>query len=469
MMLLKPQSLALISIIFASSASSAQSVRVVDDTRAETIGMLFRMAGASDFRVGSVQPFIQHVDSAFTPFASHPVFDEIRRLRTADRNLRLSAVIAIAPQLSDPIALRERVPFDSPVSRLGTQWHGVEARAFLTQARDFARVAGLAAFLRFEQPVFDSASARLARLIQHKPLPMWFSTFYGEPVGDIIVSPLLISGAGNFAAEFVSGDTHERYAFVSFQASDKEGFPVPPADVIEQMVHELSHSFVNPIVIADSARLRLSGQQVFQSVQQAMNDIGYSSWLTMCYESLVRASVIRYLLATDGREAARRETRSQQGRGFIWMDELVDVLSEYESNRQRYPTLSSFMPRVAVFYDSLAPRVAMMRADFEGHRPRVLSASIEHRATEIDPKLQQIVIRFDRAVHGFQDLVGDFGGEVPILTGGRFDTTGTVLTLGVRLAPGHSYWLPFGPGSFADKDGYPLLAWELRFNTRSAP
>lgn len=283
----------------------------------------------------------------------------------------------------------------------------------------------------------------------------------------MIVSPLLISDAGNFGAEFVSGATHERYAFISFQSSDKAGFPVPPSDAIEQIVHELSHSFINHVVIADSMRLRTSGQTIFPVVQQSMNQIGYGNWLTMCYESLVRAAVIRYLLASDGREAALRETRAQQGFGFVWMDQLVDLLGDYELDRSRYPTFSSFIPRVATFYDSVAPRVAGLRSDYERHRPRVVSASIENHATGVDPNLREIVIRFDHPVHGFRSMAGEYGGEVPSITGGGFDSTGTVLTVGVRLAPNHSYWLPFGPGSFADKDGYPLQTWELRFRTRS--
>jgi hypothetical protein len=79
------------------------------------------------------------------------------------------------------------------------------------------------------------------------------------------------------------------------------------------------------------------------------------------------------------------------------------------------------------------------------------------------------VIRFDRRVHGFGSMVGEYVGEVPSITSGGFDSTGTVLTIGVRLVASHSYWLPFGPGSFADADGYPLQTWELRFKTRAEP
>lgn len=103
----------------------AQDVRVVDDQRAEVIGILFRIAGASDFTNGTVQPYISQVDSAFLPFKRHPVFNDINRLR-ATSGLALSAVISLAPQLTDPVSFRERAPIDAPSSTLAPEW--VEGR-----------------------------------------------------------------------------------------------------------------------------------------------------------------------------------------------------------------------------------------------------------------------------------------------------------------------------------------------------
>jgi hypothetical protein len=447
----------------------AQAVRVIDDPRAEVIGILFRTAGAEDFRSGTVQPYIRHVDSAFAPFAGHAVFEEIRKLRAAHQGLRLSAVMSIVPQLTDPIGFGERAPFDSSASRLSPEWDGAEARPFLSQARDFARVANIQKFLNIEQPMFDSAAARFRRVVATARLE-WIPAFWGEPAGAMIAAPLLISGAGNFGAQFGSGADHERWGFVSLTQTDGRGFPIIPEDAILTLVHELNHSFVNHVVAADSVKLRVSGERIFPLVRSQMGALAYDNWLTMYQESLVRAGVIRYLLATQGPAAAVRETRGQQGFGFVWMDRLSALLGEYEVNRGRYPTLSSFMPRIAAFYDSLAPHVNGVYAEFEQHRPRVLGASVADNDMTVDPGLHDIVIRFDRPVHGFRSLVGEYGGSVPTITSAQFDSTSTVLTLGVRLVPNHDYWLPFQPTVFADNmGGYPLVNWELRFRTRELP
>jgi hypothetical protein len=65
----------------------------------------------------------------------------------------------------------------------------------------------------------------------------------------------------------------------------------------------------------------------------------------MMNESLVRASVIRYLLThnPDGK-AAKYQLISDFGRGFFWMKGLVETLGTYEKNRDKYPTLESYIP-----------------------------------------------------------------------------------------------------------------------------
>lgn len=109
-----------------ASLAHGQTVRVVDDPRGEVIGILFRIAGAPDFSNGAVQPYIRQIDSAFAPFKDHPVFSEINRLRN-QYGLSLSAVLSMAPQITDPVTFRERSPVDAASSTLSRGWRGAES------------------------------------------------------------------------------------------------------------------------------------------------------------------------------------------------------------------------------------------------------------------------------------------------------------------------------------------------------
>jgi hypothetical protein len=448
--------------------AQGQTVRVAVDQRAEVIGILFRIAGAPDFGNGSVQPYIRQVDSAFAPFRDHAVFHEINRLRR-ESGLSLSAVVSMAPQITDPLSFGERAPIDAASSTLSERWRGAEARAFLAHARDFARMARLDSFLRDQQLVYDSAAVRMRRLVDQGGLE-WISRFFGEPPGDVfVVSPLLINATGNFATEFRSDTTHERYAFIGVRSADSMGFPVMPPEALPLIVHELNHTFVDHVVGSQSAALRPSGERIHRVVQRSMRALAYNRWQTMLNEAVVRAAVIRYLLAKDSRTAAERETRLQRGMGFVWMEELVSLLGDYETDRTRYPTFATFMPRIVAYYNRLAPRVDRVVAEFEQQRPRIVSASIRDGTTDVDPTLDTLVVHFDRPVDAIITLVGNHGGGTPELTAAAFDVTHTTLTLGIRLEPRRDYVLPLGPGAFVGRDGYPLSSFVLHFRTAALP
>lgn len=99
-------------------------------------------------------------------------------------------------------------------------------------------------------------------------------------------------------------------------------------------------------------------EQIYERVGDKMRSEAYGSSDTMVIESLVRAAVIQYL-ESRGHESrdVRNRIREEQRIGFVWMDELVDLLHQYASQRNRYPTFESFVPVVAQFYRSLAPRI----------------------------------------------------------------------------------------------------------------
>ena len=82
---------------------------------------------------------------------------------------------------------------------------------------------------------------------------------------------------------------------------------------------------------------------------------GYEDWHSVINESLVRASVIRYMIdhkASD--KEVQQEINKQIGKGFVWTKDLVDLLGEYETSRTEYPSFKSFYPRLYSFFDSKA-------------------------------------------------------------------------------------------------------------------
>jgi hypothetical protein len=246
--------------------------------------------------------------------------------------------------------------------------------AFVDQLRAFAGDARFAEFLAANRPALDTARVRMERLVREHIDVASLTAYFGRaPNGDFVMVPLLTAGAGNYGPRYLADGREEVYAVIGTRA-DSTGQPAFDARFVPTMVHEFSHSFVNPAVEPQQERFRAAGEAIYPAVAREMRSQAYGSWQTMINESLVRASVARYVLAKSGEAAARLEVASQRMRGFLWTGELFDLLGEYERDRARYPTFDSFLPRVAEYFDGLASRIGAMVEEYDRLRPKLASS-----------------------------------------------------------------------------------------------
>ena len=120
------------------------------------------------------------------------------------------------------------------------------------------------------------------------------------------------------------------------------------------VIHEFSHSYVNPVVFRHLRELEAPGKRLFASEREQMKSMHYGQWETVMWESVVRACEIRYARRHMGRIAALRRRAEESARGFRWVGPLSDLLEEYEANRKEFPELDSFMPHIVSFFDDYA-------------------------------------------------------------------------------------------------------------------
>ncbi len=120
-------------------------------------------------------------------------------------------------------------------------------------------------------------------------------------------------------------------------------------------IHEYMHSYCNPLVDKYYTELAGPGEAIFPEIRERMTRASYPSWRIVLYESMVRASEIAYMHANGfSEESIERHITGNKNGGFHWVGELGALFIEYESARDRYPTLDSFMPRVVEFFKELA-------------------------------------------------------------------------------------------------------------------
>ena len=324
------------------------------DPRVELISIIFRLAGHPEYRRGRVASYTADVDKHFGPFKNHAVVKLAASLRRR-RGVSYDAPMSLAVHLTDALSLQEKVPFDPRPPTLDARWRPAEVREFLKQARLFIKASKFKEFIDAHQGLYDKAVERMRRTAAEHAHLEWFGRFYGQRAGARFHLVLgMLNGPCCYGAQVGAGKAEQLYSILGVWQCDKNGLPVFPKSVVPTIVHEFSHAYCNPLVYSHAGKLEKAGKRIYARVARKMKRQAYGNWKTMVHESLVRASVVRYRLAHEGKLAAAREILDQYARGFTWTGGLSNLLAEYEKTRDKHPTLEAFMPRIIKFFDDYA-------------------------------------------------------------------------------------------------------------------
>lgn len=380
------------------------------------------------------------------------------------------AVMSMAVHVKDVETLAERVPFDRE-SSLDPRWHGARSRRFLDAARKFVADTKFLEFISARKPLYDFTNARLRAFVAENADLAWFDRFFGARThAPFIVIPGLVNGGPSYAAHVKVDGVEEIYAIPGVWKTDKQGQPDFDASWTSILVHELTHSYVGPLLEPFRSQLESSGDKLYQATQAEMQRQAYASAGTVLNESLTRAATAQYILEHQGAEALADDVDDEENRSFVWTGALVETLGKYAADRARYPTLDSFMPQVVACFKAAAGHVDKMLADYDATRPKIVSMTIAGGARDVDPALKEIVITFDRPMRRTSySVAGTGSAPVPKLGAVSFDATGRIFTIPVTLEPNAGYafslnWL--GGGSFRSAAGVLLKPVEVKFHTR---
>jgi hypothetical protein len=437
------------------------------DPRIELLSIVFRFAGNPEYGNCKIPSYAQDVDEHFARVKDHAVVKHAKRLRQS-RGVSFDAVPSFAIHLDGIDKLGERVPFDPLPERLDKRWTGKEARRFLEDLRDFAKEGKAKEFFAAHRDLYAQAEEQMRKtLADHADLG-WYDRFFGPRPGARFQLVLgLLNGPGNYGPSARTKDGEELYAILGCSRTDAQGRPDYDKSNVPTLIHEFCHSYCNPVVDAHAKDLLPAGEKIFPFVEAAMREQAYANARTLLCESLVRACCVRYADAVEGQAAAKQAVAYEHRRSFLWTGELAQLLEDYEKDREKYPTLDSFAPRLAQFFTDYVPRLVAAMAK----KPKVVAMTPANGQQDVDPALKALVITFDRPMQdGMWAVVG--GGEHFPKTTGKpsYDKARKVLTVPVELKPDWDYelWLNRGKyDSFRSEDGEVLASVKVTFKTRA--
>ena len=332
-----------------------RTVTVRVDPRVELVSIVFRLAGNPEYGRGRVRSYLKDVEEHFGPFRSHELIEYSAGLRKK-YGVSYDACMSMAVHLQAGEGWKLRFPLEPRPDGLDGRWRDASAQEFATRLNAFAEASDFDKFSEEHQELYETTQQRLLTLLEEEVHLDWFDEFFGaRPAAQFTVIPALVNGGNCYGPHVKTPDGREEfYTILGVWMTDWQGRPKFDASVVGTIVHEFCHSYTNAIVDRHEEAFRPAGEAIFPHVADAMRKQAYGTWKTMMYESLVRASVIRYKTRYNSRSSVLRDIGRQNQRGFVWIEELVELLGEYEGNRDKYPTLDAFSPQIVALLNDYA-------------------------------------------------------------------------------------------------------------------
>ncbi|MFT4223451.1 DUF4932 domain-containing protein [Dysgonomonas sp.] len=392
----------LLLIIFSLNGFSQEN-QILDkpkvDKRVELLSIIARLADYNEYSNKIFKLYTDRIYKHFDPYKEHELIKFAAKLRE-ERGVSYDAVMAMAIHLDDNLNPRVEFTDELPESRWGKE----NTYKFVTLLKEFYKDARCEEFFDSNKDLYKEVSRRFLPVYEELDIK-WYSSFYGkEPSEKFKIVNGLGTGGGNYGVSVIPpSNEKEVYAIMGTWQMDSLGIPIFKKEgYFPTLLHEFNHSFVNHLIDINEDALKESGEKIFEKVKKEMAQQAYGSWKTVMYEALVRAAVIKYMKDHNfDQTAIDRETYTQLFRSFIWIRELVAELDKYSQDRETYPTLESYMPRIIEAYKIYVDNFDKYAEELDKERPIIVSIDeFANGDTDVDPTIETVTVNFDRPLIG---------------------------------------------------------------------
>lgn len=166
-------------------------------------------------------------------------------------------------------------------------------------------------------------------------------TYYGQNPGkyNVVFSVLSLGG---FCVTVSDEKETEVINVIGLEGSiDK----IPRSDVyFNTMIwHEFGHSIINKLTDIYINEVN-KYKECFIPIEEQMKQHAYPEWFCCVNEHIIRAITNRMVLKYYGNKSYESINNWDLKNGFIYVEKILPLLSEYETNRSKYSTIDTFYP-----------------------------------------------------------------------------------------------------------------------------
>jgi hypothetical protein len=334
-------------LLLTMTLGTVAQIKVETSEAMELMGILSRTAGYEEYCHDAAGQYSKDTEEWFAPYKNHPIIPYYQDIR-AKYGISYEKVTNMAVHLDIE---KGKVKLVGDRKELNNGWQNVDLNDFISRLNQFYTDTRFHEFYEQHRAFYNET----AQWYQNNVIPVfhpeWYGRFYyGKEATETFRVIIGFSHGYNSNGIWrqLPGKPREVIAVCGYYLGSEKRGPKFDAAIL---IHEVCHSFVNPLLddAVNTSIMQDTGQKLFHLSQPAMMRQAYNEWKTVINESLVRASVIIYLIDNgfNRRIANNVLTTEMTNNGFLWMPELVSALRQYAISRKKYRTLNDYYPEIA--------------------------------------------------------------------------------------------------------------------------
>ena len=320
------------------------------DERVELLSIVFRLAEKDEYSSTTFNLYTKRINQYFENYKNHELI-QLTKSIINENGVAFDGPMWMATHLDDSLKPIKNV---KDIWEHDPRWTKENTDKFVLLLQKFYKDTKFNEFFKDNTDLYNESVKRFKPICDKVDLN-WCYSFFGKERAEIFLIKIGLGISGNCYGtnvDYINGNRNV-YAIMGVWAVDKEGLPEFSSTFdLPILMHEFCHPFIDNLAAKHKDLFIESGEKIYSIVKNVMNSETYPSWEVIFDEALVHASTIKYMKDHDFEqsEIERWIIWLKEDFGFFWIKELIDELENYDKQREKYPTLESYMPKLGDAY-----------------------------------------------------------------------------------------------------------------------
>lgn len=216
---------------------------------------------------------------------------------------------------------------------------------FINKLENFAQKIDFETYYNDNIPEYQKYVNNVSKAFEEKNIDIFLKNYYGYDNGkQYYINLLPFTTDGSFFCETPKGFYSCLPVYDSMKKENlfelTEGLT---RQFLDATVHEYSHGYVDPLT--DKFKIVDKTTDLFAHIKDKIDPSAYPTDVEILNEHIIRAIEIRFIkLVYKDNTWGEKRIEYEEKSGFIYIRNIVQSLTEYEENRDKYPTFDLFYP-----------------------------------------------------------------------------------------------------------------------------